>query len=41
MHGVVDAILALLDLHFGRAADSDHRYATGELGEPLLQLLAI
>src|SRR5437868_2012020 len=38
---VVDAILALLDLDLRRASDLDHRNATGELGEPLLQLLAI
>ena len=38
---VVDAILLLLDLDLGRAADADHRDAAGELGEPLLQLLAV
>ena len=38
---VLDAILLLLDLDFGRAADADHRDAAGELGEPLLQLLAV
>ena len=38
---VVDAVLALLDLDLGRAADLDHGNAAGELGEPLLQLLAV
>ena len=37
---VVDAVLLLLDLDLGRAADADHRDAAGELGQPLLQLLA-
>ena len=41
MHGVVDAILALLHLDFGRAADTDHRDAAGKLGETLLQLLTV
>ena len=41
MHGVVDPVLALLDLDLGRAADPDHRHAAGELGQPLLQLLAV
>ena len=41
MHRVVDAILAFLDLDFGRAADADHRDAAGELRQPLLQLLAV
>ena len=41
MHRVVDAILALLHLDLGRAADADHRDAAGELGETLLQLLAV
>jgi hypothetical protein len=41
MHRVIDAILTLLDLDFGRGANPDHRYATGELRQPLLQLLAI
>ena len=36
---VVDAVLALLDLDLGRAADLDHRNAAGQLGQPLLQLL--
>ena len=41
MHGVVDAILALLDLDFGRAADADHRDAARKFGKPLLQLLTV
>ena len=41
MHGIVDAVLALLDLDLGRAADADDGDAGGELGQPLLQLLAI
>ena len=39
--GVVDAVLLLLHLDFGRAADADHRDAAGELGETLLQLLLV
>ncbi len=41
MHRVVNAILALLDFDFGRAADADHRDAASELGQTLLQLLAV
>ncbi len=41
MHRVIDAILALLDFDFGRAADADHRDAARELGQTLLQLLAV
>src|SRR5450759_2686301 len=41
MHRVINAILALLDFDFGRAADADHRDAAGELGQTLLQLLAV
>src|SRR5690606_19914963 len=41
MQGVVDAILLFLHLDFGRGTHLDHRYATGQLGDPLLQLLAI
>ncbi len=41
MHRVVDAILALLHLDLGGAADADHRNAAGELGQPLLQLLTV
>ena len=35
VHGVVDAILALLHLDLGGAADPDDRHAAGELGQPL------
>ena len=38
---VVDAVLALLDLDLGRTADLDHGNAAGELGETLLELLAV
>ena len=38
---VVDAVLALLDLDLGRAADLDHGNAAGELGETLLELLLV
>jgi hypothetical protein len=38
---VVDAVLALLHLDFGGAADADHRDAAGELRQPLLQLLLV
>src|ERR1700751_854795 len=41
MHRVVDAILALLHLDLGSAADADHRDAAREFGKPLLQLLAV
>ena len=41
MHRVIDAILALLHLDLGRAADADHRDAARELGQTLLQLLAV
>ena len=41
MHRVIDAVLALLHLDLRRAADPDHRHPAGELGQPLLQLLAI
>ena len=41
VHRVVDAILALLHLDLGRAADADHRDAARELGETLLQLLTV
>src|SRR5258707_7693830 len=41
MHRVVNAILALLHLDFGRAADADHRDAACELGQTLLQLLTV
>src|SRR5262249_16322275 len=38
---VLDAVLLLLDLDLGRTADADHRDAARELGETLLQLLAV
>src|SRR5207247_4932640 len=41
MHRVIHAILALLHLDFGRAADADHGYAARELGQTLLQLLTV
>ena len=41
MHRVINAILALLHFDFGRAADADHRDAARELGQTLLQLLAV
>src|SRR5467141_1129755 len=41
MHRVVNAVLALLDFDFGRAADADHRDAARELGQTLLQLLTV
>ena len=41
VHRVVDAILALLHLDLGRAADADHRDAARELGQTLLQLLTV
>src|SRR5208337_5143281 len=41
VEGVVDAVLLLLDLDLGRAADADDRDAASELGETLLQLLLV
>src|SRR6266568_2091690 len=41
MHRVVDEILALLHLDLGGAADPDDCNAAGELGQPLLQFLAV
>src|SRR5262249_41722825 len=38
---VLDAVLLLLALDLGRAADADHRDAARELGETLLQLLPV
>jgi hypothetical protein len=38
---VVNAVLALLHLDLGRAADLDDGDAAGQLGETLLQLLAV
>ena len=40
-HRILDAMLALLERGLGGRADLDHRNATGQLGQPLLQLLAI
>src|SRR6185369_9179919 len=40
-NGVLDAVLALLELDLGGRADLDHRDAAGQLGQPLLQLLAV
>src|SRR6478752_6815827 len=39
--GVLDAMLLLLELHLGVRADLDDADATGELGEALLELLAV
>src|SRR5436190_679300 len=41
VHRIVHAVLALLHLDLGRAADADHRDAARELGETLLQLLTV
>src|ERR1044072_7051928 len=41
MHGVLDPVLLLPDLDLGGAADLDDRHAAGELGQALLQLLAV
>src|SRR5919204_2273575 len=38
---ILDAVLLLLHLRLGRSADLDDRNATGELRQPLLQLLAV
>ena len=40
-NGVLDAVLALLELDLGRGTDLDDRNAAGQLGQPLLQLLAV
>ena len=40
-NGVLDAVLALLQLDLGGRADLDDRNAAGELRQPLLQLLAV
>src|SRR3954466_9047037 len=39
--GVLDAVLALLELDLGRGAGLDDGDATGQLGQALLQLLAV
>src|SRR3546814_18212038 len=41
VHRVFDAILTLLHLDLGGAADTQHRHAAGELRQPLLQLLPV
>src|SRR5436190_19937122 len=41
MHRIIHAILALLYFGFSRTADADHRDAACELGQTLLQLLAV
>jgi hypothetical protein len=41
VHGVLDAVLVLLHLDLGRSADADDGDAARELGQPLLQLLAV
>src|SRR5262249_5250592 len=41
MESVLDAGLLLLHLGLGRSADMDHGHAAGELGEALLELLAV
>ena len=41
VHGVFDAGLLFLHLAFGRGADVDLGHAAGELGEALLELLAV
>src|SRR5699024_1042642 len=38
-HRVLDAVLALLELHLGRGTRTDDRHTTGELGQALLELL--
>src|SRR5207237_10651189 len=40
-YGVLDAVLLLLELDLGSRADLDQRHPTGELGQALLQLLAV
>ncbi len=41
VQGVLDAGLLLLHVGFGLGTDRDDRHAAGQLGQPLLQLLAI
>ena len=38
---VLDAVLLLLQLHLGGGADLDDRHTAGQLGETLLELLAV
>ena len=39
--GVLDAVLLLLELHLGGGTDLEDGHATGQLGEALLELLAV
>ena len=41
LHGVLDAVLLLLELDLGGRADLDHGDAARELGQALLELLAV
>ena len=41
VHGVFHTSLLFLQLHFGCRAHLDHRDAADQLGQPLLQLLAV
>ena len=41
LNGVLDAVLLLLELDLGGRADLEHRDAARQLGQPLLQLLAV
>ena len=41
VQGVFDAGLVLLHVGFGAGADRDDRHAAGQLGQPLLELLAV
>src|SRR5271163_2196091 len=41
VHGVVDAVLALLDLDLAAAADTNDRDAARQLGQTLLQLFTV
>src|SRR5664280_3121636 len=40
-NGILDPVLLLLELDLGGRADLDDGHAAGQLGEPLLQLLAV
>ena len=39
--GILDTVLLLFDLGLGRSADLDDGHATGQFGQPLLQLLTV
>ena len=41
VQGVIDAVLALLHLDLGRAADADYRNAAGQLGQAFVQFLLV